>query len=118
MMEDFMFFMLGAVFELLVFVVGWFNVVVGGDYLDYFVCWVHVVEVVDISELLRGDELIFIIGVVLFCIDDGIVGFVWGLVELLVVGFVVELGCVYNGCLSVVMVWVVQCFGMLLVEFI
>jgi purine catabolism regulator len=92
------------------------KVVAGADHLDHQVRWAHVAEVEDISELLRGDELILTTGVALPRTDEGIETFVQGLAALPVAGLVVELGRAYARRLPSAMVRAAARNGLPLVE--
>ena len=107
---------LGTVLGLPVLAAGKPNVVAGAEHLDHPVRWAHVAEVADISDLLRGDELILTTGVALPRTDEGIIAFVQGLAALPVAGLVVELGRAYAGRLPTPMVRAATKFGLPLVE--
>ncbi|GAA4359595.1 PucR family transcriptional regulator [Angustibacter luteus] len=107
---------LSAVLGLPVLAAGRPRVVAGAEHLGHEVRWAHVAEVADISELLRGNELILTTGVALPRTDDGIVAFVQGLAALPVAGLVVELGRAYAGRLPTAMVRAAERFGLPLVE--
>ena len=103
---------LSAVLGLPVLAAGRPRVVAGAEHLGHEVRWAHVAEVADISELLRGNELILTTGVALPRTDDGIVAFVQGLAALPVAGLVVELGRAYAGRLPTAMVRAAERFGL------
>jgi PucR family transcriptional regulator, purine catabolism regulatory protein len=107
---------LSAVLELPVLAAGRPHVVAGAEHLDHPVRWAHVAEVADISELLRGDELILTTGVALPRTDDGIVEYVKALAALPVAGLVVELGRAYAGRVPTAMVRAAERCGLPLVE--
>ena len=91
------------------------QVVAGDDHLDNPVRWAHVAEIADISQLLRGDELILTTGVALPRSDDGLSAFVHALAAVPVAGLVVELGRTYAGRLPSSMVRAARQVGLPLV---
>ncbi len=91
------------------------QVVAGEEHLDNPVRWAHVAEIADISQLLRGDELILTTGVALPRSDDGLATFVQALADVPVAGLVVELGRTYAGRLPSPMVRAARRVGLPLV---
>ncbi|MCG5211645.1 PucR family transcriptional regulator ligand-binding domain-containing protein [Streptosporangium soli] len=68
------------------------SVVAGADRLDSRVRWVHVGEVTDIAELLRGGELVLTTGIALPDEPDKLVDYVGALSAVGASGLIVELG--------------------------
>ncbi|TDQ01096.1 purine catabolism regulator [Labedaea rhizosphaerae] len=67
------------------------TVVAGHDALDRRVRWVHVAEIADIANLLRGGELVLTTGIALPDDDAALTRYIDGLAEIGVAGVVVEL---------------------------
>ncbi len=95
---------LNEILALPVLVAGQPRVLAGAEQLGQPVRWAHASEVADISELLRGDELILTTGVALPRDEQGLTRFVEQLARLPVAGLVVELGRAYAGRLPTSMV--------------
>lgn len=92
------------------------RVVAGLGALDRRVRWVHVAEVPDIANLLRGGELVLTTGIGLPGDEDGLRSFVGELAEVGVVGLVVELGRRYPDAVPKAMAAAAERSGMVLVE--
>jgi PucR family transcriptional regulator, purine catabolism regulatory protein len=107
---------LEAVLRLPVLLTGRPRVLAGAEHLDHRVRWAHVAEIADISDLLRGNELILTTGVALPRSDEQITAFIRALAELPVAGLVVELGRAYAGRLPTAMVRAAAAAGLPLVE--
>ena len=80
------------------------RVLAGRDRLDAPVRWVHVAEIPEIADLLRGGELVLTTGIGLPPDDDGLRRWIDGLAAVGVAGVVVELGRRFGGTLSI-QVW-------------
>lgn len=92
------------------------RVVAGQAGLDEFVRWVHVAEVPDIAELLRGGELVLATGIGLPADDAGLRRFIGELAEVGCCGLVLELGRRYTSSLPKVLVAAAEKRGLPLVE--
>ena len=75
------------------------RVLAGRDRLDAPVRWVHVAEIPEIADLLRGGELVLTTGIGLPPDDDGLRRWIDGLAAVGVAGVVVELGRRFGGTL-------------------
>ncbi len=92
------------------------RVVAGAAGLDRPVRWVHVAEVPDIPQLLKGGELVFSTGIGLPADDGGLRRFVTELAEVGASGLVLELGRRYPANVPRVMVVTADKLGLPLVE--
>ncbi|WP_174534810.1 PucR family transcriptional regulator [Micromonospora chalcea] len=80
------------------------RVVAGRDRLDAPVRWVHVAEIPEIADLLRGGELVLTTGIGLPPDDDGLRRWIDGLAAVGAAGVVVELGRRFGGTLPAALV--------------
>ncbi|MGN6333647.1 MAG: PucR family transcriptional regulator [Motilibacteraceae bacterium] len=92
------------------------RVVAGEAGLQTPVRWVHVGEVPDIAEMLRGGELVLMTGIGLPADDPGLVRYVDTLVEVRAAGLVVELGRRFSGALPAALVGRARKHGLPVVE--
>lgn len=92
------------------------RVVAGEAGLQTPVRWVHVGEVPDIAEMLRGGELVLMTGIGLPADDPGLVRYVDTLVEVRAAGLVVELGRRFSGSLPAALVARARKHGLPVVE--
>lgn len=68
------------------------KVVAGQTGLNNKIKWIHILEVTDVKQLIRGNELILTTGVILKDNEQGFLNFVKQLSELHVAGLCIELG--------------------------
>ena len=80
------------------------RVMAGRDRLDAPVRWVHVAEIPEIADLLRGGELVLTTGIGLPPDDDGLRRWIDGLAAVGAAGVVVELGRRFGGTLPAALV--------------
>jgi purine catabolism regulator len=92
------------------------RVVAGATGLDKRVRWVHIAEVPDIADLLRGGELVLSTGIGLPADDDGLRRFVTELARVGACGLVLELGRRYPVRVPKSMVTTADRLGFPLVE--
>ena len=92
------------------------RVVAGDAGLDRRVRWVHIAEVPDIAELLRGGELVLSTGIGLPADDEGLRRFVTELAGVGACGLVLELGRRYPVRVPKAMVTTADRWGLPLVE--
>ncbi|PZG27393.1 CdaR family transcriptional regulator [Spongiactinospora gelatinilytica] len=91
------------------------QVVAGADRLDTRVRWVHVGEVTDIAQLLRGGELVLTTGVALPEDPRRLIDYVGALAEVGASGLIVELGRRFIGELPAMVVAAAEEHGLPLV---
>ncbi|GAA3749903.1 purine catabolism regulator [Spinactinospora alkalitolerans] len=75
------------------------RVIVGAEYLDVAVRWVHIAEVPDLAHLLRGGELVLTTGIAIPDDPDALRRYVTDLASVGVSGLAVELGRKYSSAL-------------------
>ncbi|MEK4131326.1 PucR family transcriptional regulator ligand-binding domain-containing protein [Solibacillus sp. FSL W8-0474] len=68
------------------------KVVAGQSGLNHAIKWIHILEVIDVKQLITGNELILTTGVILKDNEQGFLNFVQQLSDLEVAGLCIELG--------------------------
>ena len=68
------------------------KVVAGKTGLNHGIKWIHILEVIDVKQLIKGNELILTTGVILKDNEQGFLQFVQQLSDLDVAGLCIELG--------------------------
>ncbi|WP_336045755.1 PucR family transcriptional regulator [Solibacillus ferritrahens] len=68
------------------------KVVAGQTGLNHAIKWIHILEVIDVKQLIKGNELILTTGVILKDNEQGFLNFVQQLSDLEVAGLCIELG--------------------------
>ena len=68
------------------------EVVAGKEGLSHVIKWIHIMEIIEVKQLIKGNELVLTTGIVLKDNEQGFLTFVKQLISLKVAGLCVELG--------------------------